>query len=154
MRRSLFVALFLALFVAGCASLPLKERAVRATQAIHGLVATVDNAEMALCQPDPAAVHRCTSALAATAGLTDAKHVELSAKLIKAYRVEGQLIAAVKAWRAGDPAPTVMKEYLAIADEVLSFVESVPGLVSTEVVKSAREWVAAARTLDASFGGE
>lgn len=118
---------------------------IKAHQAIETGLATVDDAERVVCfgtkdlkqVPDPT---HCTTALAVTAKLTDAKHQEFHRLLSKAYDAQARLGPVLQSW-TGPGLPADLTEVLALADQVTKlardFNPSVPdvGAIITDVLK-------------------
>lgn len=115
------------LALAGCRSLPIKQKASATHQTVHAALVAVDDLERQLCQPAPAQPNRCTSPAAASIGLTDALHQDLSRKLVLAYRADAKLSTTLITWRAGDPAPSDLNAVLQDARDTLAAVKPLTG---------------------------
>lgn len=59
----------------------------------------------------------------ALAGLTPAVHAKVQRALAKAFDAQIQIGPALKAWRAGDPAPAGITQWLATVNEVVDAIE-------------------------------
>lgn len=112
--------------LAACQSVPLKQRVSTTHQIARSAVVEADDAERRLCQPAPSpASNHCTNPVAASVGLTDAKHQELSRKFAEVYRLDIAAGNAIVTWRAGDPVPTSVQDFLAAAHDLLTVSQSV-----------------------------
>lgn len=140
MRNTLILTLAL-VWSTGCASVPLKQKVSEAHQTVRQALVAIDDAEVAACQPSGDAPNHCTSPAAATIGLTDAKHQQLSRLLADAFDKDAKVSAALIAWKAGDPMPTDLPTLLADANGALtvaqSFAPSSPILAKVQSLLSA-----------------
>lgn len=140
MRNRLFLALALTLST-NCASVSLKQKVSETHQTVRTALVAIDDAEAAACQPAADAPNHCTSPAAATIGLTDAKHQQLSRLLADAFDKDAKVSAALIAWKAGDPMPTDLPTLLADANGALtvaqSFAPSSPILAKVQSLLSA-----------------
>lgn len=160
MKSRIYYPLYLALvgslallFVASCASVPRKEKALQVYQSIHASISSVQDAERLLCLPDATTPTHCTSTLAPKLGLTDAKHVDINAKLVKAFALEIQVGTALKAWRAGDPAPHGLSELSTVANEVLTVASALTDDADVRrIIASAKALLDTIAALTASLG--
>ncbi len=119
------IVFVVALSLSGCASLPLKQQAVVSLQASETALESSHDAERALCSPTAnptTAITHCDGAAAATIGLTDARHQALARLYSKAFAIEDQAQAALKAWRAGDPKPSSLAEYEGIVNDLIALI--------------------------------
>ncbi len=146
-----------ALLAFTCASVGPKEKAFHTYQTIHGAISTAQDIERVACIPSAADATKCTSKLAPTFGLTDAKHVEFNRLLGDALRLEEKVGIALKAWKAGDPVPTDVQALTKIAQQVLALAET---LLPTDsdarrLVANAKDLVTAVQQIaDALKGGK
>ncbi len=117
-------------FTAGCASLPVKQRAVVSLQASETALEAAHDAERLLCSPtadQTKAITHCDGAQAAAIGLTDDVHRRLARLFSIAFDAQEKAALVLKTWRAGDPAPASFADYRRVASEILGLVgEIVP----------------------------
>ena len=114
--------------VNGCASLPLKQKAVVSLQASETALEAAHDAERALCSPtadQTKAITHCDGTQAVAIGLTDARHHDLAVLFVKAFGIEIDAATALKAWKAGDPAPSSVAEYQQVIDQILALVKQI-----------------------------
>lgn len=142
--------LVLAVTLAGCASVPLKQQISRSHQVAHQALVAVDEAERALCAPIPATPNVCGSAVAAALGLTDAKHQAISRTLARAFDHDAKAGVAVIAWRAGDPVPADLRTLLQDAQDVVAVATTI---TDNALVTRAQALVARVAAVVALFGG-
>ena len=126
---------------AGCASLPLKQKAVVGLAASETALEAAHDAERALCSPtaDQAkAITHCDGAQAATLQLTDARHVAIAKVFSQAFSTEVRAAEALKVWRAGEPAPAGVAEYQKDLTDLLALVaQTIP--TSKDVVSQIQQ---------------
>ena len=123
-------SVLLLLLLAGCASLPLKQQAVVSLQASETALEAAHDLERGFCFVTPAteAGGHCTNPLAATLHLTDATHQRLADLFSRAFALEIKAAIALKAWRAGEPAPTDVAGYQKDISDILAVVKTLaPG---------------------------
>lgn len=137
--------------LAGCASVPLKQRASATHQTVHAALVAIDDLERQLCAPAPTQPNHCTAPAAATIGLTDAKHQELSRQLVVAYRADAKLSTALITWRAGDPPPADLPTILRDAQETLAAVKPLTGSDGSRLVTRVQTWLDRLVALQAVF---
>lgn len=144
------LAAALVLLVAGCASVPLKQKVSATHQTLHQALVSADDLERALCAPDPAAVNHCTSPSAPSIGLTDAVHQDISRKFVKAYENDLRLSAALIAWKAGDPAPKDLVTLVADAQATYDAVKPLTG-IGASLADKVQTWLDKAKALATLF---
>ncbi len=146
--------LFLSVAVTvACASLPLKENAVKGLQASELALESAQTIERGLCfiAPTTESGGHCSNAMAATVGLTDARHQALASAFSAAFGVEIKAATALKAWKAGDPAPSDVATYRADAQGILLLVQTLaPG--SADLVSKAQLAVNEATAVATALG--
>ena len=136
-RPILLVAL--ALSLTACASVPLKQRATLSVQSVEIGLGAIQDAERQLCDPVAAAVRppvpipRCQGPVAASIGLTTARHQAFARRLVTAFDLQLKTATALLAWRAGDPAPASLDELRTVLNEILNFIRE---LVAHKDVRS------------------
>lgn len=104
--------LAIALMVA-CAHLPAKQKAVSGLQAAHAALASAQDFE------------RQTYASGSLPALTAQRHADISRFFIKAFDDELKAGVALKAWRAGDPAPASLVDYQTDITQALAVARAV-----------------------------
>lgn len=105
------ISLALALVVAtACASLPVKQKAVTSLQVTHVALSNAQDFE------------RQAYAAQTIPGLTQARHQQFAGIFSKAFQDEITAGAALRAWKAGDPAPQSLAQLQADADQALAVV--------------------------------
>lgn len=136
---------------AGCASTPLKQKVSNGHQTVRAALTAFDDAERALCAPDPATPNHCTNAAAATAGLTDAKHQAISRAMADAYQKDEAVAVVLIAWKSGDPVPADVPTVLADANAALAVAQSLAP--TNSLVQKATAFLTAAQQLLLLLGG-
>lgn len=155
MRRA--AILLLAVVIAGCAGVTPRAHLVQTHQAVHTLLSSVDDAERVLCfgsttlPPEPT---KCNTAVAAAAGLTDARHQRIQAALVKAYEWQLLLGGIISVWQPGMTVDmTMVLEAIGdIQAELDAMNIGLPDLRPL-VLKSA-EWIAEVNRLKSQFGAK
>ncbi len=143
-------AFALVLGLSFCSSLPVKQRISQTHQTIHQALVTVDDAEIALCAPKPAAVNTCGNPLAAQLGLTDAKHQSISRTLKSDYDLDRNIGIAMIAWKAGDPMPKDVSTLMADAQAILTTANSIS---DSSFVGKAQALLTHVQAMVAAFNG-
>jgi hypothetical protein len=138
--------------MASCASVPIKERISDSHQLVRTAITAFDDAEIALCAPDPAKVNHCTSPQAATIGLTDARHQAISRALADAYTKDKLVSAAIIAWKAGDPKPATLDELLKDATDALTAAQA--ALPGNALIAKGMDLLTKINALAAAWGGK
>lgn len=111
-RRTITVLVAVA-FVASCASLGVRGNAVQQVQAIDAVLSSVQDVEISLFESGT------------ITALTAEKHRAFHGILARAFEAEERLAVTIKAWRAGDPAPSGAAEILATAQEAVTVLTGV-----------------------------
>lgn len=96
-----------ALLLAGCASVPVKQRATLGLQAAHAAVGGAQDVERALYA-------------APGAGITPETHGAFARFFERYFVAEERVAVALLAWRAGDPPPADLAEAVAVLREALA----------------------------------
>jgi hypothetical protein len=112
------VALTLSLVIpvtTACASLPQKQRAVMTISSVEKALGSVQDFE------------RSAYAAKTIPGLTPAVHGTVSKALSDAFGAQIVAAKAVKAWRAGEPAPTSLLELQGYVDRAFQAVSGMAG---------------------------
>src|SRR5688572_5694702 len=97
--KRLVLTFLIALALSGCASLPLKERAVMTLDSSQQLLSQVQDTERHICNAvafktaPTMPIKECTGPLAAAAQLTTARHQSIAAALSRAF--DAQIKASV-----------------------------------------------------------
>jgi hypothetical protein len=154
--RTLLASLIAAaIIVAGCGA-TVKELLVASYQGTHTTFAAVDDGERVLCfgsttlPPVPQRTH-CT---AGTPGLTDAKHQQISASLVKAFDAEVRLAPVLKLWKQGDPIPTDFTIAQAESANILALAKAIdPNPKVLAWIANVQSWVDGYAKLAALFNG-
>ena len=147
-----FVVGTLCVFLSSCASVPVKERISNGHQLVRTAITAFDDAELALCAPDPAKPNHCTNPQAATIGLTDARHQAISRALVDAYVKDKLVSAAIIAWKAGDPPPATINDLLTDATSALAAAQAAaPG---NALITKGLDLVAKINALAAAWGSK
>lgn len=136
LKRYCFV--LIAALTIGCASLPLKQRAVVSLQASETALEAAHDAERLLCSPtadQTKAITRCDGARAAAIGLTDAKHQALARAFSIAFDMEIRAANALIAWHAGEPPPSSLADYQTTLKEILAVIGTTIPSTETTVEK-------------------
>lgn len=126
-------ALFVALSLTACASLPLKQKAVIGLQASETALEGAHDIERSLCFVSPSTEQggHCTNPQAATVKLSDATHQKLAGLFSQAFAAEIKAALILKAWKAGDPAPSDVMSYDADIQLILTTAKALdPSAVS------------------------
>jgi hypothetical protein len=113
-----------------CASLPVKQQAVQGLQASEAALESAHDIERSMCFNTPATETggHCTNPLAASIKLTDAQHQKLAQYFSDAFAVEIKAAIALKAWQAGQAAPTDIAGYQTDITAILALVQTLdPG---------------------------
>lgn len=143
----LFVVALLAFVVTGCASLSKKQTAVVSLQASETALEASHDAERLLCNPtadQKAAITHCEGSSATAVGLTDARHQAIAKAYSVAFASEIKAASVLKAWKAGDPAPSNLAEYQVDLNAILDLVGANIPQTQTTVVKIKEAITAAA----------
>lgn len=137
-------ALVAFVFTIGCASLPVKQRAVASLAASETALEAAHDAERALCSPTAApnaVIRHCDGA----AGLPDAAHQKAAVLFSKAFATEVTAATALKVWRAGDPVPSTVAEYQRDLSDLLAIIaatvpksQSIVAKIQTAVDEAAK----------------
>ncbi len=131
MKRLYVLIAVLALSI-GCASLPVKQKAVDSLQTTETILEQAQSIERQLCNPTlaaqtpPVPITTCTGPTATTIQLTDAKHQQIAAALSTAFGLQIKATTALQAWRSGDPPPA---DLVALQADVKEALGVVTGLV-------------------------
>jgi hypothetical protein len=136
MRRLYLLVLFLFTFTAALALTACASLAVVLTKtyvSVEKSLATVDDGEYDLCfgTHDPAVITQmtaaqlvhCSSPVAGPAGLTDARHLQLTRQLKDAFDAQVRLGPILKTWTAG-PIPKDLATALSDAAQVNSLAQA------------------------------
>jgi hypothetical protein len=116
------------LLTSGCASLPVKERAVQTLNATQTTLANVQDTERRLCNANAyaaapsAPIKACAGPLADATMLTTERHQRIAAALSKAFDAQIKASVVLRAWKAGDPPPATLPD-------ILDALEAVAGVV-------------------------
>lgn len=123
----------LGLGMAACASSGgprAKTNAVVSLQAAETLLEASHDAERLLCNGTAnqlAPIQHC-NAQGIALGLTDERHHQLAVFYAHAFDVQGKAALALKAWRAGDPAPATVAQYAKDAADIVDVANQIaPG---------------------------
>lgn len=122
----------------GCASLPVKQRAVNSLQASELALEAAWDAERAICSPaatPTTPLTQCDGAVAAAVGLTFAQHQAIDRQFSTAFGGIDTAQTALKAWRAGDPVPTTLLNYQTALHDVLTAVAAILPKTAAPVTK-------------------
>lgn len=132
--------------VAACASLPVKEQAVKTTQ----------TAEIALGAAQD--FERATFASGTAPWLTVERHQAISRAFSTAFGTQVKLAIALDAWRAGDPKPADIDQLTKDVNDTLKVIQA--AIADNPKAKGASDLLAKVQTivdevakLAASFGG-
>lgn len=112
--------------LSACASLPVKQQAVVSLQASETALEAAHDAERLLCSPtadQTAPIRHCDGAQAIAIGLTDARHQAIARVFAIAFDTQIKAATALKAWRAGDPAPSSVADYQRDLTDVLTLIQ-------------------------------
>lgn len=156
MKRFILIGLLVA--SAGCASLPVKQQATEKLVATERLLATAQDTERALCSPTAdksKPITHCDGSVAATVGLTDARHQATASAFAIAFTAQVKAATALRAWKAGDPPPTDVATLSADITAALTLAKQLSG--SPDVQKIATTLQQAIDTVTAvlsSLGGK
>src|ERR1017187_1709141 len=110
-----------------CASLPVaKDTAIVSLQASNVALAAAADAERALCfvNPQTESGPHCTNPLAATAGLTDARHASATDFLIAGFKDQKIAAGALSIWQPGQVVPTDIITYQTDVTNVLNIAKA------------------------------
>ena len=113
-RFMLFAPILALLFILpGCASLTVKQRAVSALQASETALEAAHDFERALCFNNPTAEQggHCTNLIAATVGLTDARHQGAATLFAQAFSLEIKAATTMKTWQTNGTVPPTLITY-------------------------------------------
>jgi hypothetical protein len=134
-----------------CSSLPLKQQAVTGLQASELALESAQNTERAICFVTPATEKgtHCTNPLAAQLKLTDAVHVAIANGFVIAFDAEIKAATALKAWQAGQPAPTDVISYQTDISGILTLTQTLAPGASNLVAQAQSAVDQAAATLKA-----
>lgn len=137
---------------ANCLSLTVKQKASTIHQTVHAAITKVDDFELELCQPDPAATNHCT---AQPRVLTDAQHQQVSALFVKIYALDVRTSKAIIAYKSGDPVPADLKALEAEAVNLIGVVKAfgVSPRIQT-MLDYAQAVLKAVTDLVGAFGGQ
>jgi uncharacterized protein YceK len=150
MKSRNIIAVLAIVALAGCASVPVKQKASETHQALRTALTSADDLERALCGMTPAAPNHCTTTAAATVGLTDAVHQDVSRRFAHAYEADQKVAAALIAWKAGDPAPADLAGLLADAQAALVAVKPLTGS-GQQLTGKVQAWLDEVQSLVALF---
>ena len=117
-----WLAVLLAGSLSACASMPVKKQAAEKLTDTAQLLTAAREAEHRLCSSTADATRpatRCDSPQAAAAGLTDARHQALERALTAALDAHSKAVAALEAWKAGEPPPPSLHEVVVSAEAAL-----------------------------------
>jgi hypothetical protein len=134
----------------------LKQQAVIGVQASETALEAAHDIERSLCFVNPTTEQggHCTNAIAATVGLTDAKHQQLATLFAKAFATEIKASIALQAWNSGQPAPTNLVEYKADVDAVLNLARQLVTGQAQSFIDKAQAAVDEAAKIITIFGGK
>lgn len=107
--RALLVALIV--MVSACASLPVKEKAVKSTQTVEIALGAAQDFE------------RATFAAGTLPWLTVERHQAISRSFSNAFATQIKLAVALKAWRSGDPKPKDVDQLAVDVGEALTVIQ-------------------------------
>lgn len=138
-RAAVSLALSLTL-VASCASLQPKERAALTLNAVQTTASQVQDLEISLFN-------------AQTQGLTAERHVAFHRGLVRLFDAVERTAIALRAWRAGDPAPASLAEALVAAQETLAVLAQVGGPPLERALAYAKSLVDSLIAIDQLLGG-
>jgi hypothetical protein len=117
------------ILASGCASLPVKERAVQTLNATQNTLGQIQDTERRLCNAAEYAVSpstpikACAGPLADATMLTTERHQRIAAALSKAFDAQIKAAVVLRAWRAGDPVPSTLPDILDALASVAAVVE-------------------------------
>lgn len=143
-------AIVAAILLTACASVPIKQRVSQAHQVAHQALVTLDDAERRLCQPVPAATNTCGNPVAASLGLTNAKHQDFSRRLAAAFAADAKAGVAIVAWRAGDPVPTDLSTLFRDVQDLAVVANTI---TDNPIVDKAQAAIARVKAVIDAFGG-
>lgn len=149
--RSIVAVVIFALLAPACASVGVKAKATNTLLSAHTTLASVDDAERALCVPAPTDPTHCTAPAASAIGLTDARHKRLSAQLGDAFALDRKAAEALKAWVPGQPVPQSIPELVAAARQIVAIASELAPDSAARLMNTARDLVIAAEALLAKF---
>jgi hypothetical protein len=128
---------------AACATLPVKERAVRTLDGTERLLAQVQDTERRICndaafQKAPAEpILVCAGPLSDATQLTTARHQRIAAALSRAFDAQIKAAVVLRAWRAGDPPPATLPDIMKAIEEIAAIVNELsPNSQVVEVLKT------------------
>lgn len=135
--------ILLLVFATGCASLPVKQKAVQGLQASEVALESAQSIERSLCFNVPSTEHgnHCTNPVAVTVKLCTAaeatgttpcsQHQKLAQYFADAFDIEVKASTALKTWQAGEPVPTDVAGYQTDINAILALAQNLdPGAAS------------------------
>ena len=112
-RRRVITLTVLALFVASCANLSLKTKAVVSLQASMAATGAAQDYEISAYNAKT------------FASLNDQAHLAISKAFVTIFDIQAKTAIAVDAWRAGDPPPQALADYIRGINDALTVAKQV-----------------------------
>lgn len=149
MKRWILIA---ALVVStACASLSVKQKVSNAHLTIHAALVAVDDAELAVCQPDPVKPALCT---AEPRVISDGLHQRLSGQIASAFAYDAAIGRAIIAWQPNSPMPKDLPSLKLLVEQIRAVVDTLPDSVGKKKILDALVTVAEAiEAVSRAFGG-
>lgn len=141
MKKFLALALvFTALtFNTACATtgISLKQKTVNGLQASVDILTEAQTLSRSFCFINPAveAGLHCTNPIAAQLGMTDAVHVKMATFFADAFGVADKAALVIPLWKAGDPTPTTVQQYMTDLQAILAAAKALDPAASPLVTK-------------------
>lgn len=142
-RLPILIAALLAI-VAGCASLPARQKAVQSTQAVDLALSKFQDAEWQACNGTAylafvnagraidRAVTTCAGPEAEALRLTTEKHQAINKQLASAFATQRKIVLVLQNWQVGQPTPAELPDLMT---QSRSFLELVKTLAATDQQK-------------------
>jgi len=153
------IAALLIAFVS-CASLPVKERAVRTLSTAESLLGQVQDTERRLCNAPAyaaapqAPITECVGPLAEGLLLTTTRHQRIATALSRAFDAQIKASVVLRAWRAGDPVPASLPDMFAAVIDVAGVVKELsPNSDITKIIETLIQVRSDLEALDAALKG-
>ncbi len=132
MKKLMIIALALAHFGCASAGLSLKQTTVISLQASTDALTDAQTLERSFCFINPVAESglHCTNPIALQLGLTDAIHVKMATFFSDGFGVADRASLAIPLWKAGDPIPVTVLQYMTDVTALLNAVKTLDPALS------------------------
>jgi len=145
-----------ALGLSACASVPPRQAAIVSVQAVEKALDTAQTAERQVCFVNPSTESgpHCTNPIAATVGLTDARHQQIAAALRDAFLTQAKVVDALALWAPGQPAPTSLATLTTQVQSALTVAQAlVPQGQGATILADIQAVITAAQKIAAAVNG-